>query len=314
MNYTLVLDSSAAIPEYLLRKRPIKMLPMTIRIDNHEFPDIVDKDELLKIYASGKVSIDADIDVITPSPDLIKRFILDEVVPDYDFAICQTLAQTVSPIYANLSGVANQIAKESRIVRENLGNKHPFRMTYISTGTTVAGQGLLGIYADMILSKGMDYMKYTTQIEKLKKVTKGYLVVKDMVYARHRTKLRGVKTVAMPIAVLGKMIGLSPIALNHNEELKVITLQSSFEKSANKVFKYARDRIKNGLYFPAINITFAGDPKDLEQFSEFEQLIKDAKAANVQLLIGVMGLAASINCGPGALGLGIAPKNMSIEP
>jgi len=309
MNYTLVLDSSAAIPEYLLKQRPIKMLPITVRIDDNEFPDIVEKDELLEIYASGKVSIDADIDVISPNADLITKFILDEVAPHHDFAICQTLAQTVSPIYDNLSGVANNIAKESRDVRSKLGIDSPFRMTYMSTGTTVAGQGLLGIYADMMLSRGMEYTKYTTQIEKFKRVAKGYLVVKDMVYARHRAKLRGVKTVAMPVAVLGKMIGLSPIALNHNEELKVVTMQPSFEKSTNKLFRYARKCIKQGLHFPAINITIAGDPEGLEQFTEFEKLKSDAKKANVQ-----MGLAGSINCGPGSIGLGIAPKDLSLEP
>lgn len=314
MNYTLVLDSSAAIPEYVLKLRPIKILPITVRIDKNEFPDIIEKDELIDIYASGKVSIDADIDVISPDSELINRFILDEIVPNYDFAICQTLAKTVSPIYDNLSVVANQISKESRIVRENLGIDHPFRMTYMSTGTTVAGQGLLGVYADMILSRGVEYKKYKVQIEKFKRVTKGYLVIKDMVYARHRAKLRGVKTVAMPIAILGKMVGLSPIALNHNEELNVVTMSSSFEKSANKLFKYARARIKDGLHFQAINITFAGDPKDLEQFEEFNELTREAKASNVQLLVGVMGLAGSINCGPGSIGLGIAPKNLSEEP
>lgn len=314
MNYTLVLDSSAALPEYLLKQRPIKMLPMNVRIDQDEFPDIVDKDKLIEIYASGRMSVNADIDAITPDSELISRFILEEIVPNYDFAICQTLAQTVSPIYDNLSSVANQISKKSREVREELNIHTPFRITCMSTGTTIAGQGLLGIYADMMLSKGMDFIKYTEQIAKFKHVAKGYLVVKDMVYARHRAKLRGVKTVAMPIAVIGKAIGLSPIALNHNEELKVITLQPSFEKSANKLFKYARQRIAEGLYFPVINITIAGDPEELHNYAEFEKLSKEAKAAGVQLLVGVMGLAGSINCGPGAIGLGIAPKKVSKEP
>jgi len=314
MNYTLVLDSSAAIPEYLLKKRPIKMLPMTVRIDDDEFPDIIDEAKLIEIYQSGKVSVDADIDVFTPEAEHINRFILDEVVPNYDFAICQTLAKTVSPIYDNLSSVAKQIAKDSRDIRESLDINHPFRMTFMSTGTTVAGQGLLGVYADMLLSRGTDYTKYKSQIESFKKVTKGYLVIKDMVYARHRAKLRGVKTVAMPVAFIGKMIGLSPIALNHNEELKVITLQPSYDKSVNKLFKYARDRIKEGLHFQIINITIAGDPKELEAFPEYESLVKEAKVAGVQILVGVMGLAGSINCGPGSIGLGIAPKKVLIEP
>lgn len=314
MKYTLVLDSSAALPEYVLKTRPIKILPITIRIDNREFPDIVDEEQLIDIYKSGEVSIYADIDVITPDSELISNYILQEVVPEYDFAICQTIAKTVSPIFDNLSEVANKISKESRTIRENLGIVQPFRMTYLSAGTTVAGQGLLCVYADFVLSRGMDYSRYKVQIEKFKQLTKGYLAINDMVYARHRAKLRGVKTVALPVAVVGKFVGLSPLALNHNESLSVVGMNSSYEKSVNKLFKYARDRLKDGLYFSAINITIAGDPKDLARFSEFSALQEDAKQAKVKLLVGVMSLAASINCGPGTVGMGIAPKNQTAEP
>jgi len=314
MKYTLVLDSSAALPEFVLRTRPIKILPITIRIDDNEFPDIVDETQLIDIYKSGKVSVDADIDVVSPNSELISGFILDQIVPEYDFAICQTIAKTVSPIFDNLSAVANNISKESRDIRENLGNDHPFRMTYLSSGTTVAGQGLLCVYADFVLSRGMEYTQYKTQIEKFKRLTKGYLAVKDMVYARHRTKLRGVKTVALPVAVIGKFIGLSPVALNHNETLNVVGMNSSYEKSVNKLFRYARERLRDGLYFAAINISIADDPSELENFSEFRKLKKDAEKSDVKLLIGVMSLAASINCGPGTVGMGIAPKNQTAEP
>jgi len=314
MKYTLVLDSSAALPEFVLKTRPIKILPITIRIDDNEFPDIVDETQLIDIYKSGKVSVDADIDVVSPNSELISGFILDQIVPEYDFAICQTIAKTVSPIFDNLSAVANNISKESRDIRENLGNDHPFRMTYLSSGTTVAGQGLLCVYADFVLSRGMEYTQYKTQIEKFKRLTKGYLAVKDMVYARHRSKLRGVKTVALPVAVIGKFIGLSPVALNHNETLNVVGMNSSYEKSVNKLFRYARERLRDGLYFAAINISIADDPSELENFSEFRKLKKDAEKSDVKLLIGVMSLAASINCGPGTVGMGIAPKNQTAEP
>jgi len=314
MKYTLVLDSSAALPEFVLNTRSIKILPITVRIDDNEFPDIIDEAQLIDIYKSGKVSVGADIDVVSPDSELIRKFILKEVVPKYDFAICQTIAKTVSPIYDNLSEIANNLSKESRYIREGLGIDTPFRMTYLSAGTTVAGQGLLGVYADFVLSRGMEYTQYKIQIEKFKRLTKGYLAIKDMVYARHRAKLRGVKTVALPVAVVGKFVGLSPLALNHNETLSVVGMNSSYEKSVNKLFRYARKRIRDGLYFAAINITIAGDPKELENFSEFNSLKRDAEKAEVKLLIGVMTLAASINCGPGTIGIGIAPKNQTEEP
>lgn len=314
MKYTLVLDSSAALPEFVLKSRPITILPITIRIDDKVFPDIVDQEQLIDIYKSGDVSIGADIDVISPNSDLISNFILGEIVPEYDFAICQTISKAVSPIYDNLSAVANNLSKEARVIREGLGVDQPFRMTYLSSGTTVAGQGLLAIYADFVLSRGMEYTQYKTQIGKFKRAAKGYLVIKDMAYARHRAKLRGVKTMALPVAVIGKLVGLSPIALNHDESLTVVGLNTSYQKSANKLFSYARQRLRDGLYFDALNITIAGSPDDLEQFTEYRALKKDAEKAKVKLLVGVMSLSASINCGPGTIGLGIAPKNQAEEP
>jgi len=64
----------------------------------------------------------------------------------------------------------------------------------------------------------------------------------------------------------------------------------------------------------SINISIADDPSELENFSEFRKLKKDAEKSDVKLLIGVMSLAASINCGPGTVGMGIAPKNQTAEP
>jgi len=94
MNYPIALDSSAALPELFVKKRPIKILPITVRIDQDEFPDIVDETKLIEIYENGRVSTKADIDVISPSQELIRDFILEQVVPKSDFAVCQTLSKT----------------------------------------------------------------------------------------------------------------------------------------------------------------------------------------------------------------------------
>lgn len=314
MKYTIVLDSSASLPEALVNKRPIQILPLTIYLDGEPTPDYTSQKKLLEIYASGKINVNADIQTSPPTVEEMNEYFLHNIVPHYDVAICQTVSKTISTTYDNISAVANSITLDSRELRDGLGIDHPFRMTYMSTGTTGAGQGLVAIYADTVLSRGMDYNKYKVNVEKFKSVAKGFAVVKDIVYARHRSRQRGVNALSLPTAVIGKAVGLSPIVLNHMDTVTPVALQVGFSKAVNRLFTYALDRINDGLYLKCINISIAGSPSELNRYPAFIKLRDTAKKSGVTLLVGVMSLGTTINFSPGCIALGIAPKNQKAIP
>ena len=312
--YAIVIDSSGSLPETVLLHRPIKILPIKIHIDDEVFQDHSDEAQLEEIYRSGRINKKARIRTTPPSVTDIRDFILKEIVPYYDFAICQTLAKSVSPVNKHITSVAMQITRDARQVRKRLGIDAPFRMTFMSSGTTVAGQGLVAFYADVMLARGMEYKVYKTEIEEFKKCTKGYVAVKDLMYARQRGMERGHKTIPFAKALTGDLIGLSPIVLNRNEEMKVVAMPLSFKQSVNRLFNYAIECIEEGLYFPVINISIASSTSKLPKFPGFEELQNAAQKANVTLLVSVMSLSASIHYGAGAVALGIAPLNTEIEP
>ena len=87
-----------------------------------------------------------------------------------------------------------------------------------------------------------------------------------------------------------------------------------FDNSVNRVLGYCCDRVLDGLVAPLINISFAGDPKSLMHHNNFKRLQHVCDDNGVALYVGVMTLAASINLGPGAMSIGIAPINQSINP
>lgn len=314
MKYTLIIDSVAALPESVIKARPIEVLPVTININGTPQPDNIDEGGLIDIYNGGSLSIKSEISTAPPSSEQIQDFILTRVVPYSDFAICQSLSRTTSPVYDNFADVGKQIAKKARDVRAGLGIETPFRMTTLNTGTTIAGQGLVAIYGDLLLSKGTDLQEYTKTIDKFTKLVKTYVIVRDLVYTRKRSIEKGVKTVGIGTALIGKTAGLTPIVEICNDVVTPISTKRGFENALDQLVEYAIDRIKDGLYVQVVNISYAGDLADLYGLTQIRKLQSVAKQHKVKVFFGIMGLASSSVYGPGGFSIGIAPKNQVDKP
>ena len=314
MNYSIIIDSSAQLPESFIEDRPIIVLPFSVSLNGEVFSDHISEQSLVQLYNSGEITVDADIDTSPISSDALIQFMLEKIVPEYDTAICQTIAKAHSAAYDNYTNSVNSILVEARQLREDLNLPRPFRMTYTSTGNTSSGQGLVAAYADKMISQGYEYNTYKTQIEKFKKVTKTYTTIKDMVYGRHKSKQRGVKSVSYPTAIIMDKTGVVPIVCNNDDKMWVVALQPKFEKSVNRILSYAIDRINEGLYFKTIIVSIADDLGELDNFSEYVRLKRVAAQHGVTLFINVMTLTIAANYGPGSFSLGIAPKNMKVEP
>lgn len=314
MKYTIVVDSVAAIPQHVFNTRPIKVLPITININGETKPEIIDERELIEFYKSGELSTHSEITTAPPSPEQITNFILKEVAPYSDFAICQTFTKSASPIYENFEIAASSITKRSRDLRNELGIEHPFRMAYLNTGTGIAAQGLVAIYADIMLTRGAEFKDYLVRIEKFTKVVRSYAIVRDIYYSRQRALEKGIKSVGWGAAVIGKATGMTPIIENYADHATAIGTKRSEKKALESLLRYAIDRIKDGLYLPVINISYAGDLIDLHSLPIVDELKTTAKQHKVKVLFGVMKLGSRMMYGPGGFAIGLAPKNSKDKP
>lgn len=314
MKYTIIIDSSAQLPESFIKDRPITVLPFAVSLNGETFTDRISETSLVQIYNSGEITVDAKIESSPITSEGLIQFMIEEIIPNYDTAICQTVAMAHSAAYENYTNSINPILIKSRELRHELNLPRPFRMTYMSTGNTSTGQGLVAAYADAMISGGYEYNKYKLQIEKFKRVAKTYTTIKDMVYGRHKSKQRGVNSVSYPTAVIMNKTGVVPIVCNNDDKMWVIALQPKFEKAVNRIFAYAIDRIKEGLYFKTIIVSIADDLGELDNFSEYAKLKRVAEQEGVRILVNVMTLTIASNYGPGSFSLGIAPKNTKVEP
>jgi len=314
MKYAIVIDSVATLPEYVIQERPIKILPVTIMIDGVEQPDTIVASELEDIYSSGKINIDSEIDTIPPTQIDIRQFILNDIAPHFDYAVCQTTSAQNSPIFSAFEDCASTINKEAKTKRNSLGIHHPFYMSYINSETSNAGQGVVALYADALLSRGEEFHTYRDNVGKFKKAVRTYTVVKDVLYTRNRAKRLGIESIGLSKALIGQIMGVSPIIRFTRDVMAPVVLKPGFEKAIDKVCDYAVERIREGLYLPIINIAYAGNLADLHGFTGFKKLENIAKSKNIRIIVGMMSLCGCINYSPGSFSLGLAPKNQAVDP
>jgi fatty acid-binding protein DegV len=314
MSNTIIIDSSAQLPESYIKERQITILPLQISLNGRIFSDHISEAKLVQIYNSGEITVDAKIESEPITSAALIEFMVEKIIPNFDTAICQTVAKAHSATFDNYTNSINSILIKSRTLRTELDLPRPFRMTYMSTGNTSSGQGLVAAYADALISKGYEFNRYKTQIEKFKVFAKTYTTIKDMVYGRHKSKQRGVDSVSYPTAVIMNKTGVVPIVCNNNDKMWVTALQPKFEKAVNRILSYAIERIEEGLYFNTVIVSIADDTGQLHNFSEYPKLIRAANKACVKVLVNVMTLTIASNYGPGSFSLGIAPKNSTVEP
>lgn len=89
MKYAIIIDSSAALPEAFVKERSIKILPLNIIINGELTPDYTSEKELLKLYASGRINVKANIDTFPLTPEKMKKYFLEKLCPS-------TMLQSVS--------------------------------------------------------------------------------------------------------------------------------------------------------------------------------------------------------------------------
>lgn len=314
MKYVIIIDSVATLPEYVIKQRPIEILPVEITIDGKSQPDILVERELDAIYSGGVISTNSEIDTTPPSEDEIHSYIIEKIAPNYDYAVCQTTSAANSPIFGAFKNCANNINIDAKKKRNSLGIQHPFYMSYVNSETSNAGQGLLALYADAMLSKGVEFSSYRENVEKFKRAIRTYTVVKDVLYTRNRAKRLGIESIALPTAFIGQLMGVSPIIRFTRDTMTPLVLKPGYEKAVAKVCLYAIEQINQGLFLNFINVAYAGPLSDLDQISEFGQLKKVAQSKKVKLIIGMMSLCGCINYSPGSFSLGIAPKDQTADP
>jgi len=309
MSSVVVVDSACDLPASFIERNPVKVLPLNLTLDGVDRVDNLSPGQKIELFQSGALTRGHDAESAPATADQIYQYYLDEVVPNFDFAVGQSVSRTRSPTFDNWLSAQGNIQRDYRAIREKAGVQGHFGMRVINSGTMFAGQGLLAIETVRMFKAKSGKNELRQSAESFKEKILTFAVPKELSYLRERARKKGDKSVSFISAFIGKALDISPILRGSQDVTEPVAKVRGFDNALDKLFSFAIDKIKEGLACPYIVISVADDPGVLLRYESYSDLKDVAKKHGVEVLSAVMSMSGGINLGPGTVSLALATDN-----
>lgn len=305
----IAVDSACDLPRSFIDTHGIRILPITLKLGNQNFLDTRDPRRTVQLYAGGHLEKHFTAESEPVSPEEISELIEKELALHYDNVLAITITAKRSNIYKNIRDAVVNSTPKFKDLRKEYGKPATFKIRVIDSETLFAGQGLLIYEAVRLLNKEtLSLRELTETLEQLRPNIRSYLVPESLYHLKNRASAKGDRSISWLGYQIGNMLDIKPIVEARDGITTSVDKVRGFEEGLNNLFARARDAIEQGLSINAINMSYGGDPKKIENMPAYHAFKTFAKARGVTTLLSVMSSTAAINVGPGAFCLAFAMK------
>ena len=278
MAVKILSDSACDLPDEILKKYDITILPIIVLKDEEEYLDRVDIDpktvydnmRMGKIYTTAQIPAN----------------IFNEKFREY-------AEKDESVIYIAFSSGLSGTYQTSMFVKDIILEEYPnFDLDIVDTKAASGGFGLIVLYAAKLAKEGKTKEEILRAIERCKDSIQHIFTVDDIEYL-----FRGGR-VSRSQAFVGGLLNIKPIL--HVEDGKLMPLEKvrGRNKSFKTILNIIDERSKNvDLKKQTIGITH-GD--DLEAALKLKKMIEEKFGAS-DFLINTIGASIGAHSGPGTL-------------
>lgn len=279
----LVTDSTCDLPDELIRKYHIHLVPVNLHMGEKSYLDRVEV-TTTEFYHVLESSADK---LSTSQPSLASfKKVYEDILPRYKSVIALHLAETIS-------GTING----ARLVAKDYHNK--IKIDIIDSNNTSAALGLLVLEAAKMIEQGLSHQAIVEKLRQLAGTTSIFVSVPTLKYlirSGRVTKLKG---------ALGTTLNVKPvIQLNSKGEVlevaKVVGKQNVIQKTLQLAQRYAA-RLKNPR-FAVVHVLAR------EKAEYFRQQLQTQFAAP-DILLTEASPALGVHTGIGSVAIAIIGEN-----
>lgn len=309
MRVGLIVDSACDLPYWFSRRKGLFVLPVTARIDNQTFVDDHDPDRTQRFYDSGLLEKGHHAETEPFSAQEIHKLFMEEIVNNYDVAMCETVTRSRSLVYDNAMLAMNSVMSEYRRQEQESGGNGNFSMRVIDSKQIFAGQGLLAAHTQKLIEENRhskNQLRY--EVETFADNIYTCVIPRDLHYIRERARRRGDKSVSGVAAFLGKALNITPVLFGKAVDAKPAAKTRSFEAAVEKVMNYAIGRVEAGLLTPYISMSVGMSWPEIHALPGLDRLKETCEHNGVELLLSQMGITSCIYIGPGSLCLAVGAE------
>ncbi|MBO6850812.1 MAG: DegV family protein [Marinobacter sp.] len=308
MRVGLIVDSACDLPYEFTRKHDLFILPVTAVIDGQTYTDDHDPVRTQEFYQSGLLQKGHQAETRAFSAEQIHDLFMEQIVTQFDVAICETVARSRSLVYQNATEAMNSVMSHYQEARKASGREGKFAMRVIDSKQIFAGQGLLAAHTLKLINQKVSKNALRHEVETFTDKIYTCVIPRDLHYIRERARSRGDKSVSALVAFLGKALNITPVIFGQGAEGKPAVKTRSFAMAAEKVLNYAAGRVDAGLLTPYVSLSCGLTWTEIEDLPGLNRLRDACERNGVELLLSQMGITSSIYIGPGSLCLSLAAE------
>lgn len=284
-DFEIFADSSANVPENLVKKYGLNIIPYTYNVEGVEKPCYVAGQEFSAVAKEFYAKMREGLDVKTSLVDEQRFF--DAISPVLESG----RDAVVITITEGLSGTKAQALKAKAALEE----KYAGRKVYVCDAANASlGQGLLVLKCAEMRESGMDAKTCAKWVEDNAYCVHSYVTVGDLKYLRKSGR------VSLVAAVAGTILNIKPILWANSTtpaKLTVCSKERGRKKALNALLEGFKQNVKD-----VEDQTVAIAHADCEEDALFlESAVKELGAKNV--IIDYYDLCTGAHAGPDTIAL-----------
>lgn len=284
----LIVDSTCDLPEEIINKHDIKILPLRVLLNDKEYLDRVDI-SIEEVYDEMRKGVLPKTSQVAPGEiyDVFNRYCEE----GNDF------------IYLAFSSVLSGTCSLATNILEEFKEKYSeIRMEVIDSKAGATGIGLIIMQALKLIDEGYSFDIIVDQINEMVSNVEHIFMLTDLNWLMKGGRISKTQ------AALGTMLDLKPILQVNNGYMEVIKRIRGRKKALNTLVDLLEERI-HGFKNQVIGI---GHADDLETAEELADIIRKRVGEDTVFTINKIGCVLGSHLGIGGVGILFFNKKPSL--
>ncbi len=280
MRVAIVTSSISCLPQDLVQKYKIKVVPVPFTLNGRSYLDGVDI-SASEVYE--QLAYEHPFRTSAPSPGTyLKAY--QEVLTEHDAILCLTVPSKISMMYDSACSAARQMPSGT-IVR------------VIDTGTAAGGQALIDIAAARAASEGATLDEITSLIEYLK----GKIRLYGLIVAPQYLKRTG--RVPAPLPSAASALSIKPVFTISQGKIKLVSLVRTEKAGIDRMVSMMRTDVRQNPI--RVIVQHANSPQQAESVRQRIESEFSCSELQITEFSPIIGFAT----GPGCLALAFCAQS-----
>ena len=261
MNIKILCDSMCDIPEEILKKDFLEMIPLTININGKEYKDGIDftKVEFYNVLERNETLPKTSQVTYIQFKEAFEKYVNE----GYDI-ICLTGSSKTSGTYQSATMAQNDVD----------GNIYIFDTLFLSLGS---GQYVIKA-CELVEESNLSASEIVDELENIRESVNLFFVPFTLDYLRESGRLPSV------VSFVGNMLNIKPICTMEDGKNKIVTKVRGTRQVASKLVDMILEANGNDLESKIITIGYGSNESDFEKLKE--EVAKRIKAKKIFITRG----------------------------